>query len=170
MLTGYPTEGKPAAGARRIAWPALLVAALALVVAGCGGDDDEVAEPEPTVTEPTLPEPAPPPDDEDDENDEDEVEPGAWEELPEAPIASRLNASVTWANGHVVVWGGGDAGTVAADGAAWNAASEEWEPIPEAPISARWGHEGFSVGPGVLVWGGTAGPDHLAECYTDGAI
>jgi hypothetical protein len=107
-------------------------------------------------------EPAPPPDD--------DVDAGAWEELPDAPIEPRLNHSVTWVDGHVVVWGGGDGDAVQADGAAWSAETREWQELPEAPIAARWGHEAFSDGPRLLVWGGTAGPDHLAECFVDGAI
>lgn len=146
---------------RRPSWFVLLLAAAVLVAAGCGGNGgDGAAEPEPPTPER---EPTPPPDDEDDD-----VEEGAWEELPEGPVAARLNASVTWVDGHVVVWGGGE--EVAADGAAWNADTGEWREISEAPIAPRWAHAAFSAGPGVLVWGGTAGPDHLAECYADGAI
>lgn len=134
-----------------------LVAAC-LLLAGC--PEDPPQEPEPTPTE--EPTPTPP---------DDEAEEGAWEELPDAPIASRLNHSATWADGLVIVWGGQDRESfeMAADGAAWDPRTGEWQAVPEAPVEARWAHHAMWTGDELIVWGGTAGPDHLATCYTDGA-
>jgi hypothetical protein len=104
------------------------------------------------------------------EEPENDVEPGAWEELPDAPIEPRLNHAAAWTDDRMIVWGGGDADAVRADGAAWDPGAEEWRALPEAPIAARWAHHVFWTGDALLVWGGTAGPDHLAECYVDGAL
>lgn len=98
------------------------------------------------------------------------VEGGRWQEIPPAPIEPRLNHSATWTGQAVIVWGGGDGDGVANDGAAWDPAAQTWQHVPGAPIEARWGHDAFGAGGRLLVWGGTAGPDHLAECYTDGAL
>ncbi len=100
-----------------------------------------------------------------------DVEEGAWQELSDAPIPSRINHSVTWAGDRVVVWGGGDSETlqITNDGAAWEPATGEWQDVPEAPIEGRWAHDAVWTGSELLVWGGSAGPDHLAECFMDGA-
>jgi hypothetical protein len=95
---------------------------------------------------------------------------GAWAELAEAPIEPRLSHSATWSGDRLLVWGGGDGTGVEADGAAWEPTSEEWRVLPAAPIEPRWAHEAAWTGDRLLVWGGTAGPDHLAECFTDGAL
>lgn len=94
-----------------------------------------------------------------------------WEELPQAPIATRINHTATWSGDRLLVWGGQDQDTmrITADGAALDPASGDWEELPEAPIEPRWGHEAVWTGDELLVWGGSAGPDHLAECFADGA-
>ncbi|MFP3907907.1 MAG: kelch repeat-containing protein, partial [Acidimicrobiales bacterium] len=98
-----------------------------------------------------------------------EVE-GAWETLSGAPIEARLNSSATWSGDRLFVWGGGDAEGVEADGAVFDPSTQGWSTVPAAPIEPRWGHHAFWAGDRLLVWGGTAGPDHLAECFTDGAL
>jgi N-acetylneuraminic acid mutarotase len=102
----------------------------------------------------------------------DESAEGAWTALPDAPIAPRLNHSVTWTDDRVVVWGGEDQDRleITADGAAFDPATDTWEEVPEAPIEPRWAHEAIWTGERLLVWGGTAGPDHLAACHGDGAL
>jgi N-acetylneuraminic acid mutarotase len=111
-------------------------------------------------------------DDPDDPNGGDDHAPGGmWQQLAEAPIAPRINHSVTWTDGLAVVWGGEDQDTleITADGAAFDPDTEEWQEVPQAPIEPRWAHEAVWTGDELLVWGGTAGPDHLAPCYRDGA-
>lgn len=95
---------------------------------------------------------------------------GTWETLTDAPIEARLNPSATWSGDRLFVWGGGDAGGVEADGAVFDRSTQRWSAVPAAPIEARWGHHAFWAGDRLLVWGGTAGPDHLADCFTDGAL
>lgn len=123
--------------------------------------------PSPTAT-PSTPSPTPSPTA---TATADPVGQGAWTRLPDAPIPVRLNHTATWTDARVIVWGGADRETLAvvADGAAWDPDTDEWEAIPAAPIEARWGHEAVWTGDELLVWGGTAGPDHLAACFTDGA-
>ncbi len=91
---------------------------------------------------------------------------GAWRTLPDAPI-ERINHTATWTGDGMIVWAGGE--EIQADGAAWDPDAEEWRAIPEAPIDARWNHHAVWTGEELLVWGGSAGPDHLAECFADGA-
>jgi hypothetical protein len=148
-------------GSGRLLLVGLLVALLAVAATACGADDEAVVEPETNAVER---------DDDDRPDEPEEPREGRWEELPPAPIDSRLNHTATWTGDRMIVWGGGTADQVLADGAAWDPGAEEWRAIPEAPIEPRWAHEAFWTGEELLVWGGTAGPDHLAECYTDGAL
>lgn len=94
-----------------------------------------------------------------------------WEELPQPPVATRINHTATWAGDRLVVWGGQDQDSmrITADGAAYDPTTEDWAEIPAAPIEPRWGHEAVWTGEQLLVWGGSEGPDHLAECFADGA-
>lgn len=155
----------------------VIAASLALVMASCAPEEPSEEPAPPDTTEPAPTDPDDEQNDErddardDDEEETDEVEPGAWAELPEAPIAPRLNHTLTWADGVVIVWGGQDQETfeIAADGAAYDPDTGEWELLDPAPIEGRWAHEAVWTGEELLVWGGTAGPDHLAACYTDGA-
>ncbi len=141
------------------------VATLSLVLLGCPEAEEQ---PQPPATEAPEPDPEPDPDP---DPEPDEAEEGAWEELPEAPIAGRFNHTTTWADGLVIVWGGQDqdAPAIADDGAAYDPVTREWQQIPAAPIEGRWAHEAVWSGEELIVWGGTAGPDHLADCYDDGA-
>lgn len=154
--------------------PLALPAVLALLVAACqpdGPPTDPVDEPAPPVEAPEAPNgemrgPA------EEESDDDATPAAAWHEIAEAPIAPRINHSVTWTGERIVVWGGQDpaTGEIAADGAAYDPAIDEWQQVPEAPIEPRWAHEALWTGSELLVFGGSAGPDHLADCYTDGAL
>lgn len=107
----------------------------------------------------------------DDPDRNDEVEEGAWEELPAAPIGARINHSLTWVDGLVIVWGGQDQDNfeITADGAAWDPGAGTWHTIPAASIESRWAHDAVWTGEELIVWGGTSGPDHLAACFRDGA-
>jgi putative cell wall-binding protein/N-acetylneuraminic acid mutarotase len=93
---------------------------------------------------------------------------GSWSELAEAPI-ERLNHTAVWDGSELLVWGGGGADVVANDGAAYDAATDSWRAIPEAPIEPRWAHEAVWADGQMMVYGGSAGADHLAECFADGA-
>lgn len=136
--------------------PVILVGLLGLV--GCSQSPPEEAGRE-GPTDETAHEPAEP------------VPEGTWQALPDAPIATRFNHTATWAGEQLLVWGGQDQDSrrITADGAAWDPATGQWQHLSTAPVEPRWGHEAVWSGDELLVWGGTAGPDHLAECYTDGA-
>jgi putative cell wall-binding protein len=94
---------------------------------------------------------------------------GSWEALPEAPI-ERINHSAVWSGEELLVWGGGE--RPADDGAAYNPTTEQWRDIPAAPVEPRWVHEAvWADEAGVMiVYGGGEGPDHLADCFDDGAL
>ncbi len=162
-------------------WPrrlALAAATTALLVAGCETTTPDEAAPPPD-DRPANGDPAngddpdgtPNGDDPGDASGDGRATEGTWAQLPEAPIATRINHSATWTGDLIVVWGGEDQDTleITADGAAFDPATDRWHDIPEAPIEPRWAHEAVWTGEELLVWGGTAGPDHLAACYGDGA-
>jgi hypothetical protein len=44
----------------------------------------------------------------------------SWRETPPAPIGGRWWHAATWIDTEMIVWGGGDARTDLADGAAYN--------------------------------------------------
>jgi len=156
-----------------VLWPRRLVltaATAGMLLAGCDTTAPDAPAPppddQPTDDQPTDDQPA-----DDEPADDEPTTEGTWEQLPEAPIATRINHSATWTGELIVVWGGEDQDTleITADGAAFDPATDRWHDIPEAPIEPRWAHEAVWTGEELLVWGGTAGPDHLAACYGDGA-
>jgi hypothetical protein len=96
--------------------------------------------------------------------------------LPDAGLGSREEASGVWTGREYLVWGGWRGGDPAADGAAYDPASDTWRPIPAAPIRGRQGHVAVWTGAEMMVWGGSplppgrgAPPESAQGPLTDGA-
>jgi hypothetical protein len=82
---------------------------------------------------------------------------GRWSELPRAPIAPRLDASVVWTGRELLVWGGasGDQGEdLRSDGAGYDPATGRWRLLAPAPLSGRQGQAAVWTGREMVVWGG----------------
>jgi len=62
--------------------------------------------------------------------------PGTWQVLPPAPLASRVNYTVTWTGSEMIVWGGFDAlNRPKLDGASFDPARGRWRALPAAPAA-----------------------------------
>ena len=105
-----------------------------------------------------------------------------WTPLPDSPLSPRVYNSAVWTGRQMIVWGGGvigeqaeqpitqvvPPGTVFADGAAYDPASNQWTPLPKAPIKARSGHMAVWTGREMILWGG-GGIGETNIAYKDGA-
>jgi hypothetical protein len=74
---------------------------------------------------------------------------GAWQPLPQAPIADRSFEGVVWTGTEMIVWGGTRSGKALSDGAAYNPATSSWRTIAPLPAGVR----GYAAG---AVWTGEA--------------
>jgi hypothetical protein len=98
-----------------------------------------------------------------------------WRMLPPAPLSARTRASAVWTGRQVIVWGGldhiGSHGShVAADGAAWDPATNSWTPLSVSPLSGRADAIAAWTGEKLILLGGRpAGPTDAAREFTDGA-
>lgn len=99
---------------------------------------------------------------------------GSWRRIPEAPIAGRGEHGAVWTGAEMIVWGGratedevaGWPHFSAADGAAYDPATDTWRVLAEAPIAGRSLPAMAWTGDEVLVFGGY---DEAFEPLTDGA-
>lgn len=93
---------------------------------------------------------------------------GAWEVLPDAPIAGRAGHTLAWSGDEMLAWGGmarnqGARGEFFADGAAYSPSAERWRALPPAPLDARSGHGAAWTGTEFVVWGGTGATAYFAD-------
>lgn len=76
-----------------------------------------------------------------------------------APLQMTQDASVVWADGEFIVWGGGTGdkvdGQVHASGAAYDPSTNTWRTLAPAPVEARERHTAVWTGSEMVVWGGT---------------
>lgn len=111
------------------------VAAVALVMAACGGGG----------------------------SGEDAAPTGTWRDMAVAPIAGRSGPATEWTGKEMLVWGGGsckanpcqyDNVEPIADGAAYDPVTDRWRPLEPVPLVGR----GIPItawdGRGMLLWGG----------------
>jgi hypothetical protein len=98
-----------------------------------------------------------------------------WRTLPRAPLSARTRTSAVWTGRQVIVWGGldqvGSSGShAAADGAAWDPATNLWTPLPAAPLGGRAEAIATWTGDRVILLGGRGAvrTDAVRE-FTDGA-
>jgi hypothetical protein len=98
----------------------------------------------------------------------------SWRPIADAPLSARTGTTTApvWTGTEMLVWSGSDrSGTVHADGAAYDPASDRWRTVPPAPIAPRAGYAAVWTGTEALYWGGLAGEpvpdDHTG--YVDGA-
>jgi hypothetical protein len=102
-----------------------------------------------------------------------------WRSLPPAPISPRAGGASAWTGRQLIVWGGLDEPPTdrihaAADGAAYDPATDTWSVLPPAPLSARAAPVTAWTGTRMIVLGGwsTAANGLSGEVlgqYTDGA-
>ena len=99
---------------------------------------------------------------------------GTWRAIPEAPLTPRSQHGAVWTGTEMIVWGGWaseGAATAytffaAADGAAYDPASNAWRPIAQAPVVGRSAPQVAWTGSEMLVIGGY---DATFSPLTDGA-
>lgn len=77
------------------------------------------------------------------------------------PLGRRAAHSAVWTGSDMIVWGGtpGNDNVPAADGAAFDPATNTWRTIAAAPMEPRAGHSAIWTGSEMILWGGSAGPD-----------
>jgi hypothetical protein len=85
-----------------------------------------------------------------------------WRRLPDGPLGIRTFTSLVWTGTEVIAWGGYDISTpppyhAAADGAAFDPATNQWRRLAASPLSGRFAQGAVWTGTEVLVWGGLSG-------------
>ncbi|MCA1845784.1 MAG: kelch motif-containing protein [Actinobacteria bacterium] len=82
-----------------------------------------------------------------------------WRRLPDGPLGIRTFPSIVWTGREAIVWGGYDLSTpppyhAAADGAAYDPATNQWRRMAASPLSGRFAHGAAWTGTDMIVWGG----------------
>ncbi len=94
-----------------------------------------------------------------------------WAPTATSPLTGRHTVAAAWSTttNELLVWGGCTSGyctAVAADGAAYDPATNTWSMLPAAPISARTDTAYAWTGTELTIWGGRNGGSTF---YVDGA-
>ncbi|HEX3828112.1 MAG TPA: hypothetical protein VHV82_12655 [Sporichthyaceae bacterium] len=99
-----------------------------------------------------------------------------WQKLSASPLSARTDAASVWTGSRMIVWGGRDAQQPgrahnAADGAAYDPATDTWTMLPSAPIAARQLARAVWTGTRMVLLGGyPAQPAATGvDNFTDGA-
>ena len=90
-----------------------------------------------------------------------------WEALPPAPLSSRASYGAVWTGEALIVWGGASSAGTETTGSSFDLAARQWTPTAGSPLGPRAGHTALWTGDKMLVWGGAYG-DFAGE-RADGA-
>lgn len=90
---------------------------------------------------------------------------GRWRLGEAAPVGRRWWHTLVWTGNEVIAWGGTNARSDLATGAAYDPFADEWREIPPAPIAPRQWHSAVWTGTEMVVWGGSS----ISSPRADGA-